>query len=93
MTINMFTVYDSAAERFLDPFHAPTAQVAIRVFSEAANKDGHQFQKFPGDYTLFHIGEFDPDKGELVPMTPRSLGTALQYQRPSDQLQLLDDKS
>lgn len=81
--MQMFTVYDSAAERFLDPFHAPTPQYAIRVFQSAANEVGHQFEKFPADYTLFHIGSFNPETGELQPETPRSLGTALMYQKPT----------
>lgn len=84
MNTMVFCIYDSAADRYLEPFFAPTADVAIRGFREAANKPDHQFQKFPADYTLFHIGQYDPDSGNLVPETPRSLGNALQYQVGTD---------
>lgn len=76
---NLFTVFDSAAARFLDPFVAPTIEFAIREFRRAVNKEGTQFNQYPEDYTLFHIGEFDPDKGILIPQGPTSLGVAVTF--------------
>lgn len=63
--IELFAIFDSAAVRFIEPFPASTVQVAIRGFQEACSKEGHQFEKFPEDYTLFHVGTFDPEKGEI----------------------------
>lgn len=80
MKTQIFSVYDSAAGRYLEPFFAPTPDVAIRGFREAANRPDHQFQKFPADYTLFQIGEYDAESGHIEPMPPHSLGNALQYQ-------------
>lgn len=77
--IEGFTVYDSAAARYLDPFFAPTIEFAIRGFRQAVNKEGHQFHEFPEDYTLFHVGSFDPEKGIFVPQEPRSLGVAITF--------------
>lgn len=77
MEMNVFTVFDSAASAYLEPFFAPTLEFALRGFREAVNKEGHQFAKFPEDYTLFHIGEFDQGTGALKPCEPRSLGVAL----------------
>lgn len=79
MRLQAFSVFDSAANLFLEPFWAPTIEVAIRGFREAVTREGHQFQKFPEDYTLFHLGEFDQERGELVPATPRSLGVAITF--------------
>lgn len=72
-------VYDSAAGFYLDPFVAPSIEFAIRGFREAVNTDGHQFQKFPQDYTLFHIGTFSAETGELTPIAPTSLGVAVTF--------------
>jgi len=77
--MNCFTVYDSAARRYLEPFFAETVEVACRMFRSLVNKEGHQFNRFPEDYTLFHIGEYDAELGELTAMTPHSLGVALTY--------------
>lgn len=84
-----FSVYDSAAKLFLEPFQAPTVESAIRSFREAINKPGHQFAKFPEDYTLFHIGAFDAEKGVHVPLaTPHSLGVAITFMPRAGQLEV-----
>ena len=93
MKQNLFCVFDSAAHRYLDPFVAPTAEVAMRGFGHAVNQENHQFNQFPEDYTLFHIGSFDPESGQLEPETPRSLGNALTFKKPSPQLSLIDDNA
>lgn len=79
METQLFTVYDSAADRFLDVFPAPTVEFAMRGFREAVNKEGHQFNKFPEDYTLFHVGAFNAETGEVLGYPPRSLGVAVTF--------------
>lgn len=80
MNEEMFTVYDSAARKFLQPFFADTVEVAIRMFRTLVGKPEHQFARYPEDYTLFHIGSFDADSGLVVSFdTPHSLGVALSF--------------
>lgn len=79
MNFLIFTVYDSAARKYLEPFFAPTIEVACRSFRQLVNREGHQFAMFPEDYTLFHIGEYDADAGVIVPGDPHSLGVALTF--------------
>jgi len=79
METHIFTVYDSAASRFLEPFCAPTIEFAMREFKTAANQEGHQFAKYPSDYTLFHIGQFDAEKGKVEGKDPISLGLAITF--------------
>lgn len=89
MEVHLFSVWDSAAARYLDPFCAPTIEFALRGFREAVNTEGHQFNKFPEDYTLFHVGEFDPVSGEVSRTGFTSLGVAItMINRP----QLLDEE-
>lgn len=75
----LFTVFDSAAGAFLDTFMAPSIEFAIRSFREAVNTPEHQFNKFPEDYTLYLVGEFDPGSGLLVAQAPQSLGVAVTF--------------
>lgn len=77
--LSFFSVYDGAAHRYLDPFVAPTAEVAIRGFRSVCNKEGHPFNEYPADYTLFHVGDFDPESGVIEPVVPHSLGNGIQY--------------
>lgn len=78
--LHIFSVFDSAAGAFLDPFHAQTTEVAMRMMREICNRPDHQFSKYPEDYTLFEIGSFDPQTGVLEPLaTPHPLGLALSF--------------
>lgn len=79
MDKHLFTVFDSAAGAYLDPFVAPSPEFAIREFKRAVNEEGHQFNRFPSDYTLFYIGTFDPLSGNLNGQSPTSLGVAITF--------------
>lgn len=94
MDTEIFTVFDSAAARFLEPFFAPTIEVALRMFREVVNKEGHDFNRFPEDYTLFHIGAFSAQDGQIIAQSPRSLGVALTFtaQGPALQGDLMTDQ-
>lgn len=91
MEKHLFTVYDSAAGAYLDPFVAPSIEFAIREFKSAVNKENHQFNRYPEDYTLFHIGQFSQADGKLIPSDPRSLGVAITFVTPSQQLNLIEE--
>jgi hypothetical protein len=77
METHIFTVYDNAAQRYLDPFTAPTIEFALREFRRLVNTAGHNFNVYPDDYTLFLIGQFDPHTGTIDPAHPQSLGVAI----------------
>lgn len=84
MKIRSYCVYDAAAQVYLNPFFCPNDQVAKRAFHQAANERGHDFAKFAPDYTLFFVGTFDDETGELVGVPPVSLGNALQYKEAAE---------
>lgn len=78
--LKMFTVHDSKAEAFIQPFYELATGAAIRAFSSEANNQEHQFHRHAGDYTLFELGTFDQVTGqiELLPAM-KNLGTAIQF--------------
>lgn len=91
MTQLAFTVFDSAAKAFLDPFFAPTIESAMRSFREVCNREGHMFNRFPEDYTLFHCGEFCAETGVFTAIAPHSLGVALSFVDGAPSLQVVND--
>lgn len=76
MPTRIFSVLDNAAGRFLDPFVAPTVEVALRGFRHVVNKPGHQFNDFPEDYALFLVGEFDAQLGTMAAHDAVKIATA-----------------
>jgi hypothetical protein len=80
MTKILFTVFDSAAKAYMEPFFAPTVEFAIRKFRATVNEPGTTIHRFPEDYSLFAIGEFDPETGMVKPYQElHSLGVAIQF--------------
>lgn len=60
--MQIFSVYDSAANAFMSPFFIPAKGLAIRSFQEAVNKPGTPLNTHPADFTLFELGTFDEGK-------------------------------
>jgi len=63
-----FSIYDSKAEAFITPFFLPTKQMAVRTFADCVNDKNHAFGKHPQDYSLFHVGHFDTQNGQVTPL-------------------------
>lgn len=80
MILRIYTVYDSKVEAYMSPFYCRTDGEAIRAIVAQVRNPEHSFSKFPEDYTLFFMGEFDDQKGRLDPATaPKALGTLLEW--------------
>lgn len=80
MFLKIFSVRDSAADAFLQPFFAPTTGLAIRSFQDAVNDVSHQFNKHSLDYHLYLLGDFDDATGNLlVQPEPVKIGSAFEY--------------
>ncbi len=79
MTDVICTVLDQAADRYLEPFFAPTLEFAIRGFKQACGTEDHQFGKFPEDYALYHIGNFDATIGKIEEVIPHKLANASSF--------------
>lgn len=78
--IEMFAVFDAAAERYIEPFPASTVQVAIRGFEKACGTEGHPFREAPSDYFLFHVGTFNDALGEMEGwVSPRKVAMATSF--------------
>lgn len=83
--LKVFTVYDSKAEAYLQPFFMHSKGQAVRMFQDLANDPQHQFFKYAADFTMFEIGTYDESSGLLSPVQPyQSLGCAIEFVRKPD---------
>lgn len=80
MKIQTYAIYDSKAAVFSQPFFTQNNEVAIRSFSVTANDPQSNVSRFPADFSLHHIGEYDDETGVLTPQKPNNLGLAAQFQ-------------
>lgn len=79
MKLNIYTVFDSAANAYLPPFTTSADGLARRAFSDSINDPNHHFHNHPMDYTLYNIGEFDDSCGLIKPADPITLGNGIEY--------------
>lgn len=74
--MNAYCIYDSKSQTHQIPFFQKNDGLAIRAVLGSALDPESQLGKFGADFTLFHVGEFIDDHGDLIPMnTKRNLGT------------------
>lgn len=80
--MKIMVVYDSKAKAYLPPLFTETTNTGERTFADAANMEGHNFNKWAGDFTLFEIGVWDEIDGTItVYEAKQNLGTAMEHQR------------
>ena len=80
MIHKIFAIHDTQARAYLPPFFLHQTEMAIRTFRDCINSDDHQFGRNPGDYTLFEIGNYDDELGQITNhKEPIMLGNGLKY--------------
>lgn len=85
MRLEMYAVRDKQVGAYMVPFFCRTRGEAIRSFTDAVGDKNTQFCKYPADYHLFYLGEFDDAGGvlEAVAGGPQPVIGALEV-APSD---------
>lgn len=90
MKTNVYAVYDSAIKSFMAPFFMQTDGQAIRAFSDTVNAVPPTLvSKHPEQFTLYNLGTFDDESGELTPGKQTALAKAIELK--SESLSSLDD--
>lgn len=68
----IFAAYDRKAAYYLPTFQARTEVDAIRSFTDAIMGDT-PLAKYPADYDLICVAEFDMESGKITPIWPVDL--------------------
>jgi hypothetical protein len=62
----LFTVYDSKAEAYMNPFHARSTGEAVRMFEQGLQDDNSALSSSPADFTLFELGQWNDSDASIV---------------------------
>ena len=71
MNLKVYSIYDVKSLVYNQPFFARANGEAVRLFQSMVNdtnRDENMISRFPEDYTLFEVSEWDNTKGELIPL-------------------------
>lgn len=59
----VFTAWDSKVKTHLDPFIALNSGEAQRIMEDMVNHQNGPFSRYPEDFTLFELGDYDDETG------------------------------
>jgi len=64
MTYEIYTIFDSCAKSYNNPFYFLNDNIATRAATDLL-KDENEISRHPTDFAMFKIGQFDPQTGEI----------------------------
>lgn len=92
MILNIYSIYDDAANAYMPPFFMHNHGLATRAFSDNANNKESQIGQHPEQFALFHIGTFDDENGKIESFeTPKSLGRGNEFNNDSAAISVLEE--
>lgn len=62
-----------------NPFFLQSNGLAIRSFATACEDEKTDFNKYPEDFSLYHIGTYDSQTAELNKTTPSQIANASEF--------------
>lgn len=82
MAMRVYGIYDSKVGAFLQPFFAKSKGDAIRSITTLVADPAHNFNKWADDFTLFELGYYSEDTGDIKPHeSKQSLGCFVEFKR------------
>lgn len=85
MSLKVFSIYDSKADAYNQPFYQKTTGMAIRALEDELHNENSQLNKHSSDFTLFEIGVWDESKGVLeMYSTKKNLGVITEFKRQNN---------
>ena len=70
----LVSVYDKVANLYFPIITEINLEVAVRNFREGAKKNP-QIGAYPSDYELHHVGYFDDETGQVLPVSANTIET------------------
>lgn len=64
--MKLYAVYDKKAMFFDSPFCVENDVQAARAFDQAVNDPRSTFSKYPADFALYYLGEYDSGTGAVM---------------------------
>ena len=76
------SIYDSKVRVWSFPQQFVNKGALARAWEETCNDTNSPFAKYPSDFTMFIVGEWDDETGQIsMHQAPEPLGTAVQFVR------------
>lgn len=87
MNMIVTAVKDLKSDHFLQPQFSRSLADVMRSWELVSNEGNSLVSKFPDDYVLYKLAEFNPDTGEIASLShPESLASAAEMKKRHETL-------
>lgn len=69
MKYQMLSIRDTKADYYNQVITMKTIDEAVRALGELVTDQRSMIARHPEDYDLYHLGQFDDQTGELIPLS------------------------
>jgi len=76
MKLLICAVRDSKAAAFMAPIPFGSKGLAVRALMEAVKKGNNPIAEYKNDHSIWHLGYYDDNTGELESCTPELIAEA-----------------
>lgn len=66
---NIYSIFDVKAKTYGAPFTVLNDDVAFRVVDHILQAPDTDYRRYPDDFVVYHLGDFDTDSGLVVAAT------------------------
>ena len=66
--MKLYSIYDAKANTYCAPFECVSNGVAIRQLMDLVSDAKTTVSRYPEDFSLYFVGDFDTDTGALLPL-------------------------
>lgn len=73
MKFKMYCIYDAVTKNYHIPFYMRSHAEAVRSYENALNDSESPASKNPQDYSMFYVGEYDDDNGQVTSISPERI--------------------
>lgn len=91
MITKIYSILDTVAQVYSQPFYMINDGMAIRAFSNEANDEKSNVCKYPEQFQLMLIGELNDKTAEIKSIQPKTIGLAVEFKHPDDNVYDRDD--
>ncbi len=78
MKVQCYAIFDSCSGIYEKPFFSTTDALVKREFQDVATTDDHPIAKHPEHYSLWRLGVFNNENGDLQDEANECLWTAIE---------------
>lgn len=79
--VELFSIKDEKASLFNQPFASVNQTEATRNFQTACQDNTIQLGLYPDDFSLYSIGMFNKDNGEIVKTSPKFIVSGTSFKK------------